>query len=163
QFATPAGGWAIRMARNLCKTPARRAGGEPQAPPGRKILQPHKTSCPTAQRSAPKPRRTRKMTRAGGRGGGRRPQRGAGPPRPGAGRRAKSAGRSAGRGGSRTINAGPLTLSISLVGPFSASCGGKEVRFKTRKAGAVLAHIALSETRQESRERLVGLLWSQSD
>jgi len=54
-------------------------------------------------------------------------------------------------------------LSISIVGPFSASCGGYEVRLKTRKAGAVLAYLALSETRQESRERLVGFLWSRSE
>ncbi len=54
-------------------------------------------------------------------------------------------------------------LYISIIGPFSARCGGHEVKLKTRKAGAVLAYLALSETRQESRERLVGFLWSQSE
>ncbi len=57
----------------------------------------------------------------------------------------------------------PQTLSISVIGQFSASCGGREVRLKTRKASAVLAYLALSETKQESRERLVGFLWSQSE
>jgi DNA-binding SARP family transcriptional activator/TolB-like protein len=57
----------------------------------------------------------------------------------------------------------PQTLSISVIGQFSASCGGREVRLKTRKASAVLAYLALSETKQESRERLVGFLWSRSE
>ena len=50
-----------------------------------------------------------------------------------------------------------------MIGPFSASCGGREVKLKTRKAGAVLAYLALSETWQESRERLAGFLWSESE
>ncbi|SDR42523.1 DNA-binding transcriptional activator of the SARP family [Rhizobiales bacterium GAS191] len=54
-------------------------------------------------------------------------------------------------------------LSISIIGPFAARCGDAEIKLKTRKACAVLAYLALSETRQESRERLVGFLWSRSD
>jgi DNA-binding SARP family transcriptional activator/TolB-like protein len=37
------------------------------------------------------------------------------------------------------------------------------VEFRTQKANAVLSYLALTETKQESRERLVGLLWSRSD
>jgi DNA-binding SARP family transcriptional activator/TolB-like protein len=64
----------------------------------------------------------------------------------------------------RRLPAGePSTQSISIIGPFSASCGGQEIKLKTRKASAVLAYLALSETKQESRERLVGFLWSRSE
>jgi DNA-binding SARP family transcriptional activator/TolB-like protein len=37
------------------------------------------------------------------------------------------------------------------------------VELRTQKAGAVLSYLALIEAKQESRERLVGLLWSRSD
>ena len=40
---------------------------------------------------------------------------------------------------------------------------GRAIELRTRKAGAVLSYLALSEAKQESRERLVGLLWSRSD
>jgi DNA-binding SARP family transcriptional activator/TolB-like protein len=63
----------------------------------------------------------------------------------------------------RAPAAGRAALSISIIGAFSASCGGQELKLKTRKAGAVLAYLALSETKQESRERLVGFLWSRSE
>ena len=58
---------------------------------------------------------------------------------------------------------GPKVLSLSIVGPFTASCGGRELKLKTRKASALLAYLALCETKQESRERLVGFLWSRSE
>jgi len=37
------------------------------------------------------------------------------------------------------------------------------VELRTQKASAVLSYLALTEAKQESRERLVGLLWSRSD
>ena len=37
------------------------------------------------------------------------------------------------------------------------------IELRTQKAGAVLSYLALAETKHESRERLVGLLWSRSD
>ena len=40
---------------------------------------------------------------------------------------------------------------------------GRPLELRTRKAAAVLGYLALSETKRESRERLVGLLWSRSD
>ena len=54
-------------------------------------------------------------------------------------------------------------LSVSLVGRFGLKLDGQPVELRTRKAAAVLSYLALSETKQESRERLVGLLWSRSD
>ena len=49
-------------------------------------------------------------------------------------------------------------LSVSLVGRFGLRFNGRPVELRTRKAAAVLGYLALSETKQESRERLVGLL-----
>jgi DNA-binding SARP family transcriptional activator/TolB-like protein len=66
----------------------------------------------------------------------------------------------------RGTGVGPGTaarLSISLVGRLTARFKGRLVELRTQKAGAVLSYLALAETKQESRERLVGLLWSRSD
>ena len=54
-------------------------------------------------------------------------------------------------------------LSVSLVGRLGVRFNGRPIELRTRKAGAVLSYMALSEAKQESRERLVGLLWSRSD
>src|SRR5664279_5720845 len=54
-------------------------------------------------------------------------------------------------------------LSVSLVGRPSIMFGGRLVELRTQKASAVLSYLALTEAKQESRERLVGLLWSRSD
>ena len=54
-------------------------------------------------------------------------------------------------------------LSVSLVGRLGVRFNGRPIELRTRKAGAVLGYLALSEAKQESRERLVGLLWSRSD
>jgi DNA-binding SARP family transcriptional activator/TolB-like protein len=54
-------------------------------------------------------------------------------------------------------------LSISLVGRLTVRFEGRLIELRTQKAGAVLSYLALAETKQESRERLVGLLWSRSD
>lgn len=58
---------------------------------------------------------------------------------------------------------GARRLSISLVGRLALRLDGRPVELRTRKAAAVLGYLALSETKRESRERLVGLLWSRSD
>jgi DNA-binding SARP family transcriptional activator/TolB-like protein len=57
----------------------------------------------------------------------------------------------------------PPRLALSLVGRLSLRFQGRPVELRTRKAAAVLGYLALCETKQESRERLVGLLWSRSD
>jgi DNA-binding SARP family transcriptional activator len=54
-------------------------------------------------------------------------------------------------------------LSVSLVGRLTLRFKGRLIELRTQKAGAVLSYLALSETKHESRERLVGLLWSRSD
>ena len=54
-------------------------------------------------------------------------------------------------------------LAVSLVGRPSIMFGGHVVELRTQKAAAVLSYLALTEAKHESRERLVGLLWSRSD
>lgn len=54
-------------------------------------------------------------------------------------------------------------LSVSLVGRLTLRFKGRLIELRTQKAGAVLSYLALTETKRESRERLVGLLWSRSD
>lgn len=54
-------------------------------------------------------------------------------------------------------------LSVSLVGRLTLQFKGRLIELRTQKAGAVLSYLALTETKRESRERLVGLLWSRSD
>ncbi len=62
-----------------------------------------------------------------------------------------------------TVPGSAARLSVSLVGRPSIMFGGRVVELRTQKAGAVLSYLALSEAKHESRERLVGLLWSRSD
>src|SRR6267154_5168883 len=62
-----------------------------------------------------------------------------------------------------TVPAGAARLAVSLVGRPSIMFGGRLVELRTQKASAVLSYLALTEAKQESRERLVGLLWSRSD
>src|SRR4051794_22029219 len=54
-------------------------------------------------------------------------------------------------------------LSVSLVGRLGVRFNGRPIELRTQKAGAVLSYLALTEAKHESRERLVGLLWSRSD
>ena len=56
-----------------------------------------------------------------------------------------------------------VRLSVSLVGRLTMRFNGRLVELRTQKAGAVLSYLALTEAKHESRERLVGLLWSRSD
>jgi DNA-binding SARP family transcriptional activator/TolB-like protein len=62
-----------------------------------------------------------------------------------------------------TVPEDAMRLSVSLVGRLAVRFNGRLVEFRTQKANAVLSYLALTETKQESRERLVGLLWSRSD
>lgn len=54
-------------------------------------------------------------------------------------------------------------LILRLLGDFAAEIDGREIALATRKAKAVMAYLALSDSAQDTRERLVGLLWSESD
>src|SRR5664279_3061633 len=62
-----------------------------------------------------------------------------------------------------TVPASAERLVVSLVGRPSIMFGGRLIELRTQKAGAVLSYLALTEAKKESRERLVGLLWSRSD
>src|SRR6201992_592031 len=62
-----------------------------------------------------------------------------------------------------TVSGGVQRLSVSLVGRLAVRFNGRLVEFRTQKGNAVLSYLALTETKHESRERLVGLLWSRSD
>src|ERR1700709_2543205 len=65
--------------------------------------------------------------------------------------------------GSKVVPGTAARLFVSLVGRLTIRFNGRSVELRTQKAGAGLGYLALSETKQESRERLVGLLWSRSD
>jgi DNA-binding SARP family transcriptional activator len=54
-------------------------------------------------------------------------------------------------------------LNLRLLGDFAAEINGREVSLATRKSKALTAYLALSDNLQDTRERLVGLLWSESD
>jgi DNA-binding SARP family transcriptional activator/TolB-like protein len=54
-------------------------------------------------------------------------------------------------------------LIVRLLGDFAAEFGGRKILLGTRKAKALIAYLALSDNAQDTRERLVGLLWSESD
>lgn len=54
-------------------------------------------------------------------------------------------------------------LNLRLLGDFAAEIDGREISLATRKAKALTAYLALSDNMQDTRERLVGLLWSDSD
>jgi DNA-binding SARP family transcriptional activator/TolB-like protein len=66
-------------------------------------------------------------------------------------------------GESATAPGSAARLSVSLVGRLAIKFRGRLIELRTQKAGAVLSYLALTEAKHESRERLVGLLWSRSD
>jgi DNA-binding SARP family transcriptional activator len=65
--------------------------------------------------------------------------------------------------GTETVPGSAARLSVSLVGRLTLRFKGRLVELRTQKAGALLSYLALTETKHESRERLVGLFWSRSD
>ena len=56
----------------------------------------------------------------------------------------------------------PPQLMVSVIGGVSLTYSGHEVNLNTRKSLAMVAYLALSQTGVERRERLAGLLWSES-
>ncbi len=66
-------------------------------------------------------------------------------------------------GEAATAQASAGRLVVSLVGRLVVRFKGRLIELRTQKAGAVLSYLALTEAKHESRERLVGLLWSRSD
>jgi DNA-binding SARP family transcriptional activator/TolB-like protein len=53
----------------------------------------------------------------------------------------------------------PPRLAVTIFGGIDISYGQSEVRLTGRKARALLAYLALSETGREPRDRLAGLFW----
>jgi DNA-binding SARP family transcriptional activator len=53
------------------------------------------------------------------------------------------------------------TLSVTLLGKLSFCVGDSEIELLGRKSRALLGYLALTEAQEESRERLVGLFWSE--
>ena len=56
-----------------------------------------------------------------------------------------------------------LRLRIETFGRFVVRCGDREIVLNGRKARALLGYLALADSGQETRERLVGLLWSETE
>ncbi|MGH6815180.1 MAG: AfsR/SARP family transcriptional regulator, partial [Hyphomicrobiaceae bacterium] len=55
------------------------------------------------------------------------------------------------------------TLTITTLGKFACRFGTREIRIASRKSCALLGYLAISRSEAETRERLVGLLWSESE
>lgn len=56
-----------------------------------------------------------------------------------------------------------MILQISVLGGFGTRFQDRDIRFGNRKTAALLACLALSDGASIQRERLVGLLWSETD
>jgi len=53
-------------------------------------------------------------------------------------------------------------LDVTTVGKFSLAISGAPLRIVSRKANALIGYLAINEVHEETRERLVGLLWSET-
>ena len=62
----------------------------------------------------------------------------------------------------RAHRAAPL-LRISLLGDMALHIGDREVALSNRKARALIAYLAVTPGMRETRDRLVGLLWSETE
>ena len=54
-------------------------------------------------------------------------------------------------------------LRLSLLGGVALYAGNQEIALENRKANALIAYLALAPGMKESRERLAGLLWSETE
>jgi DNA-binding SARP family transcriptional activator len=57
----------------------------------------------------------------------------------------------------------PSKLSIATLGPLRIRCNDRDLTIAGRRARALIGYLALSEADTETRERLVGLLWSETE
>jgi DNA-binding SARP family transcriptional activator/TolB-like protein len=57
----------------------------------------------------------------------------------------------------------PSKLSIATLGQLRIRCNGRTLAIAGRRARALMGYLALSEADTETRERLVGLLWSETE
>jgi len=54
-------------------------------------------------------------------------------------------------------------LSLTVFGNMRVSFQGHTLKIKNRKSQALLAFLALSDNPRETREKLIGIFWSESD
>jgi DNA-binding SARP family transcriptional activator/TolB-like protein len=52
---------------------------------------------------------------------------------------------------------------LSLLGRVAAHAGEREIDIANRKCRALLGYLALSDSAEESRERVIGMLWSENE
>ena len=57
----------------------------------------------------------------------------------------------------------PPLLRISLLGGMALHIGDREIALNNRKARALIAYLAVTPGMRETRERLIGLLWSETE
>jgi DNA-binding SARP family transcriptional activator/TolB-like protein len=57
----------------------------------------------------------------------------------------------------------PPGLSIATLGHLTVRCGDRALAISGRKARALLGYLAVSDAHEATRERLVGVLWSEVD
>lgn len=55
-----------------------------------------------------------------------------------------------------------IVLSVALLGKLSFWINDREIELPSRKTRALLGYLALTDAQEESRERLIGLFWSES-
>lgn len=67
------------------------------------------------------------------------------------------------KGAKPRSTADPAHVQLTLFGKVAACIDGREIAFSTRKARALLGYLALSDAAEETRERLIGLLWSETE
>ncbi|MFO1082983.1 MAG: BTAD domain-containing putative transcriptional regulator [Reyranellaceae bacterium] len=61
-----------------------------------------------------------------------------------------------------SVSVADQVLELSVLGAFSGRYRGGELKVDSPKARAILAYLALDAGSEQSRERLAGLLWSES-
>jgi DNA-binding SARP family transcriptional activator/TolB-like protein len=59
------------------------------------------------------------------------------------------------------VSAAEGKLVIAVLGGAHVTYDGRDIALRNRKARAILAYLALSQTREEQREKLAGLFWSE--
>jgi DNA-binding SARP family transcriptional activator len=57
----------------------------------------------------------------------------------------------------------PAFIRVSVLDGFALHAGGREVLLSSCKARAIIAYLVLTAGMKEARERLTGLLWSETE
>src|SRR5438105_10608128 len=67
------------------------------------------------------------------------------------------------RAATRTPSGKHDRLTLAVFGKTTVRLGEREIVLSNRKCRALLGYFALSEAAEETRERLIGLLWSETE